>query len=74
LILLIMANKHCSSSTLTVLNSTRGAIILEMSRWRKRRVGLWIKLIRGAGFNPFPEIFFQKDCRKAFHTLVLRPL
>jgi hypothetical protein len=35
-------------------------------------VGLWIKLIQGAGFNPFPEIFFQKDSlEKAFIPLCL---
>jgi hypothetical protein len=57
----MMANKHCNSSTLTILNSTLGAIMPKMSRWRKRRVGLWIKLNWGAGFNPLPEIFFQND-------------
>jgi hypothetical protein len=35
-------------------------------------VGLWIKLIRGMGFNPFSEIFFQKDyLEKAFIPLFL---
>jgi hypothetical protein len=35
-------------------------------------VGLWIKLIRGAGFNPLPEIFFQNDSlEKAFIPLCL---
>jgi hypothetical protein len=61
LILWMMENKHSNSSTVTVLNMTLGATMPEMSWWRKQRVGLWIKLIWGAGFNPLPKIFFQDD-------------
>jgi hypothetical protein len=44
----------------------------EMSRWRKRRVGLWIKLIWGVVFNPLLKIFFQNDSlEKAFIPLRL---